>query len=227
MTVEQAQFLNDKELAQEIWESSEMGQAKPISGVDDVFMAMYSQPHNTINRMIQTTKGGMFSPFSVQNFSYIHGLSLAVFVLLDPEATGIERVRKAFERIGAWGYGRDASTGMGRFSVLDATAITFPKMPDANALYTLAPSIPEKGGFKKIYFSTFVRFGKHGDRLACSRNPFKNPVVLADEGAVLILDPKNRLVKPYVGTVVRGVSKVEPEAVVQGYAPYFPIKLEL
>ena len=33
--------------------------------------------------------------------------------------------------------------------------------------------------------------------------------------------------KPYVGQAIGGVSKVEPNTVVQGYAPYIPLKTEI
>ncbi|MDD5207601.1 MAG: hypothetical protein PHS17_19380 [Desulfobacterales bacterium] len=223
-----AKFMTDHELQQEISAAAESvtGAGRTRNGAEG-FPANYVQAHNTINRMTQATKSGMFAPFSKENFFYTPGTRLALFVLIDPRATDIGRVRKGLERIGAWGFGRDASTGLGRFSVVDVSALRFPENPDANACYTLAPSVPAMEAYRKVYFSPFVRFGKHGDRLACSRNPFKNPVVMADEGAVLIPGQKDPFCKPYLGTAVRRVSKALPETVVQGYAPFFPIKVEL
>ena len=97
---------------------------------------------------------------------------------------------------------------------------------EATACYALAPTVPDESIYEKIYFSPFVRFGKHGDMLAKSSNPFKNPVILADEGAVYIPKDKSAFEKPYLGRAVTGVSKAQNQAVVQGYAPYLPIKLE-
>lgn len=223
-----ARFLTDLELAQEVSGSSADTEARWVPNViSRPYMTTYSQPHNTINRMTQTTKSGMFAPFSTENLSYMPGIRLVLFVLIDPGATDIQRVRRGLERIGIWGYGRDASTGMGRFSVVDISPFAFPKMTDANACYTLAPSVPEKATYQKVYFSPFVRFGKHGDRLACSRNPFKNPAVMADEGAVLIPNLRSRFEIPYVGTALKGLSKASPGTLGQGYAPYLPIKVEI
>ena len=49
---------------------------------------------------------------------------------------------------------------------------------------------------------------------------------MADEGAVFIPNDKGVFDKPYIGRAVTGVSKAEPSSVVQGYAPYLPLKLE-
>ena len=37
---------------------------------------------------------------------------------------------------------------------------------------------------------------------------------------------KSILKKPYIGMSISGVSKADPNTVVQGYAPYLPLKLE-
>ncbi len=185
----------------------------------------FVQPHNTIDRLTQTTGEGMFSPYSMPSVHFYPGLDMAVFALIDGEATDIERVGLALERIGRQGFGRDASTGLGRF---DLGAVAEKSVPGgADACYTLAPSVPEKGAYRDCYFTPFTRFGRHGDALATSGAPFKNPVIMADEGAVLI--PADRAVfgKPYLGTAVRNLSKIDPRTVSQGYAPYLPVKLEM
>lgn len=78
-----------------------------------------------------------------------------------------------------------------------------------------------------MFYSPFTRFGKHGDVLAKSSNPFKNPVIMADEGAVFI--PKNNEVfrKPYVGSAIRDLSKAKTTTIAQGYAPYIPVAIEV
>ena len=185
----------------------------------------HSQPHNTINRLSESTGTGMFAPYSRENTYYSPDTLLAIFVLINELATDIDRVCEALSMIGKWGFGRDASTGLGRFKVNGHSAIEFNDISDADACYTLAPSVPDTDDFDKIYFNPFVRFGKHGDVLAQAKNPFKNPVIMADEGAVFIPKDQGFFSKPYVGKPVTAVSKAKPESVVQGYAPYFPMKL--
>jgi CRISPR-associated protein Csm4 len=191
-----------------------------------LFQAEFSQPHNSINRLTQTTGKGAFAPFSGTTSFYYPEVELALFVLLEEEATDIDRVTDALAAIGLFGFGRDASTGGGRFSLAEWEEKTIPAADGADACYILAPAIPEKTDFSDYYFTPFVRFGKHGDRLARSANPFRNPVIMADEGAVFI--PKTRAVfeKPYLGRPAFNTSKVMEQTVVQGYAPYLPFRLE-
>lgn len=186
-----------------------------------------SQPHNTINRQSQTTGEAPFAPYSQEVHFFLPQTELAVFVLLDEEATDIDRVCIGVTRIGQSGYGRDASIGLGRFELTGHRDLPLPSVENANACYTLAPSVPVHDSFSDAYFVPFVRFGKHGDRLARSSNPFKNPVVMAAEGAVFVPSDPRTLLRPYFGRAVTGVSKVQENAVVQGYAPCLPFRLEV
>lgn len=191
------------------------------------FMETFSQSHNTINRITQTTGTGTFAPYTKKNIYFYPETELVIFVLINNSATDIERICTGLERIGNWGFGRDASTGLGRFNLGEHDELPFPSYNDANAFYLLSPCVPARGSFKDAFFTPIVRFGKHGDRLACYGNPFKNPVIMADEGAVFIPKDQSLFSKPYIGQAVTHVSKAMPETVVQGYAPYLPLKLEI
>lgn len=192
------------------------------------FYADFIQQHNTINRITMTTGEGMFAPFTETAFFYYPETELVVFVLLDEEATDIERVCAAIENIGKFGFGRDASTGCGRFDLAKPVKLSLPSADSCNACYALAPTVPQKDVFSDCYFTPFVRFGKHGDALATSENPFKNPVLMADEGAVFIPKSNDVFQKPYIGRAVLNTSKIKEHTVVhQGYAPYLPFRLEM
>lgn len=195
------------------------------SGRED-FVATEIRAHNTINRQTQTTGTPPFAPYSREVQHYYPETELALFVLLDEEATDVDRVTHGLEQIGKFGFGRDASTGLGRFDVLETDELPPPDPTGMNAAYTLAPCVPEPGVYGRMYYAPFTRFGKHGDVLAVSGNPFKNPVLMADEGAVLVPRDPAVLKRPYLGRAVTGVSKVQPEAVVQGYSIHIPFKLE-
>ncbi|MCK8603006.1 hypothetical protein [Desulfoferrobacter suflitae] len=184
------------------------------------------QSHNTINRLTSTTGKGMFAPFAEMNTFYHPDVTLTIFVLLDPEATDIVRICRAFTTMGRWGFGKNASTGCGRFQLVGHHELSLPSPKAACACYTLAPAVPEKGTFKDLFFTPFVRFGKHGDVLVRSRNPFKSPVVMADEGAVFIPKSRNIFEKPYIGRAIGGISKSMPQTIAQGYTGYLPIDME-
>ncbi|MBW1691492.1 MAG: hypothetical protein JRI71_11805 [Deltaproteobacteria bacterium] len=222
-----ARFLSDSDLIDEI---SKQGQGQTRRQLRKArnrqFAGSFLQPHNTINRLTQTTGTGMFAPYAQEIIHYYPETELVLFVIIDESSTDIERICKALERIGNMGYGKDASIGMGRFKVGKHRELTFPEIGDSNACYTLAPSVPQKNCFAKIYFKPFTRFGKHGDKLARSANPFKKPVIMADEGAVLIPKDKNVFEVPYIGKAISEISKPLAETMVQGYSPYLPFKME-
>lgn len=195
------------------------------------FIVSATQSHNTINRLTGTTGEGRFAPYAVEQYVYYPETELALFVGIDEAVIEIEQVLEGLGRIGAFGFGKDASTGLGRFDILKEEAeevdLSGLGSRSPNACYTLAPSVPEKELFSDMFFSPFTRFGRHGDVLAKSGKPFKSPVIMADEGAVLI--PKNGDIfnKPYIGRAVRNVSKAEPNTVVQGYSLYIPVSVEV
>ena len=189
----------------------------------------FSQPHNTINRLTGTTGEAPFAPFSLDHEVFLPDIELALFVGIDESVITIELVKVCLERIGEAGFGRDASTGLGRFQLGEDSEVDLGSMGNTapNACYTLSPCVPPEDTCKELYFTPFTRFGRHGDILAKSSNPFKNPVIMADEGAVLVPEKKDVFLKPYVGKAVTGVSKVEPGTISQGYSLYLPVRVEV
>ena len=178
------------------------------------------QPHNTINRLTHRT-GENFAPYVMENLWYFPGMELAIFVLFDEEALSEESIKKAMENIGKTGFGRDASLGLGRFEVVGIRELRIPDLTKTKTFYTLAPFVPNKE--MKVWYRPFVRYGRHGNILAISSNPFKNPILMADEGAVVELDTATNY--PFIGKALTGISKVQPEAVAQGYTIIIPCEL--
>ncbi len=223
------EFLSDKELLEKAKANISDETRKQMRRADAKnFISAFSQSHNKINRLTSTTSEEGFAPFAVEQEVFYPETELALFVGIDESIINIEQVRTGLERIGTSGFGKDASTGLGRFELGEETEIYLSQMgsDSPNACYTLSPCMPEKDTFAQMYFTPFTRFGRHGDVLAKSPNPFKNPVIMADEGGVFI--PKNREVfnKPFIGMVVSNISKAEPKAVTQGYSLYLPVKVE-
>lgn len=191
------------------------------------FVSDYTQPHNTINRLTGTTGEGQFAPYSVEQTVYMPDFELVVFAGVCDDIA-VEQIAEAFKRIGETGFGKDASTGLGRFEVKGHKEVDLFAMGSdkPNACYTLAPSVPERDTFSNMFFAPFTRFGRHGDVLAKSGKPFKNPVIMANEGAVFIAKNLKVFERPYIGTAVTNISKAEPNAVMQGYSLYIPVKVE-
>jgi CRISPR-associated protein Csm4 len=183
--------------------------------------------HNTINRLSGTTGSREFAPYTQDVYYYGKGLTLVIFVLLDPAVTTIEAVKTGLTRMGLVGFGKDASIGLGRFSVVGSRHLPLPDHRDCTGMYCTAPCVPKHDSFHEAYFLPFVRFGKHGDAEARSHNPFKNPVIMADEGAVFIPKEREAFSRPYWGRAVMDVSLSMPNAVVQGYSPWLPIRVNM
>ncbi len=223
------EFLTDDEVALRIKASLRYDELNcPIKAEVTNFLTAFAQPHNSINRLTGTTgSGSSFAPYETESLYYLSGITLAVFTLFDEACTDIEKICAALRRIGRWGFGKDASTGKGKFSIHSHTEIPLPRIDGANACFTLAPAVPRPGSFKRSFFTPFVRFGKHGDQLATGKAPFKRPVIMADEGAVFFPAERDISVEPWIGTGIRGVSYAESKTVVQGYAPWLPFKMEL
>ncbi len=227
--ISKTRFLTDKEVTDEISRLSTPQTKKQMRWLPQIgFKTSFLQPHNTINRLTQTTGTREFSPYIQEACFFYPETELVIFALIDESFTSIENVCEALRRIGQWGYGKDASIGLGKFSLAEWEELRIPEIKaEENSLvflYSLAPAIPQKDAFSRIYFRPFIRFGKHGSVLACSRNPFKNPVIMADEGAVFVPeDIASIFKKPYIGKCAKDLSKIKPETVIQGYSPCLPL----
>jgi len=183
------------------------------------------QQHNTINRVIMTTGKGFFAPYVMENIHFLPGMELVVFAWINKEATDIDRIKYAMEQIGRWGFGRDASTGLGRFDLTEIEEMTWPEPNSYDSCLALAPCVPEAGVFRASYFTPFIRYGRHGAQLIHKGRPFKNPVAMASEGAVFCPKMAQIFEKPYIGRAVTNISKAQETAVAQGYAIYLPMSL--
>lgn len=184
-----------------------------------------SQPHNTINRLTGTTGEGMFAPYNQPQTWYRINVKFDIYLLLDETRLPLPDIKTLFSDIGTFGYGRDASIGLGKFECIDYTEWNTPVPEAANACLTLAPCAPQglRLDGKHSYYNVFTRFGRHGDvGVHRQHGPFKAPVLLADTAAVFSPMPAEQT---YIGRGISGISKAIPTTVHQGYAPYVPIYL--
>lgn len=175
--------------------------------------------HNKINRLSFTTGNG-FAPYTLEDIWFLPNLELAIFILFDEETIDLDSILIGLERIGLMGFGRDASSGLGRFTLAEEDELKLPKLSNCDGIYTLSPCVPDKN-YMKIFFTPFVRFGRHGSFLANSTNPFKNPILMMDEGSVIIHNDEQN--QPFVGRCLNGLSKVEEATISQGYSIVLPL----
>ena len=188
------------------------------------------QMHNSINRLTETTGTGAFAPYAMIQHWYQPNTLLDLYVLFDESRFSSDKLLRCFEDIGYFGYGRDATIGMGKYNIESFESVELPHQNNANAYLTLAPCAPQGLGFdaKNSFYQLFSRFGRHGDIAAhLSGQPFKNPILLTQAGSVFSTNmPK----QGFIGQGLGGkgeLSKSIIETVHQGYAPVIGFNLPM
>lgn len=189
------------------------------------------QPHNTINRQTGTTGDAPFSPYMVEQAWFPKKYNMAtkfeLYVLLDEQRFGQESLLQVLKDIGEFGYGKDASIGLGKFIVEEIIPHKWNEMNHANAYLTLANCAPQGLPFdnQNSYYQITTRFGRHGSLLGLKSSPFKKPLLLAKQASVF--KPNTFSGVTFIGQGIGEVSYEQPNAVHQGYAPVIPIQLPL
>lgn len=203
------------------------------------------QSHNTLNRLTGTTGEEGFAPYTQPQIFFARGQLIDIHVVLDEARMSLETLQTLLQAVGSHGFGRDASIGLGKFTVKNVAganvvgANLFARSNEfeptgefePTAYLTLAPCAPQNQGFDgdRSYWRVITRFGRHGNLHGISEKPFKNPVLLAATGAVFV--PQAVFThRHFIGKGLGGngsLSKVEPDTVQQGYAPVICIRMEV
>ncbi len=203
--------------------------AADIAGDFGKLSEKHPQPHNTIDRRSNTTGEGGFAPYSIEQEWFIPGLRWHIYVLLDTERLSAEDYQNCLTDIGEFGFGRDASIGLGKFKLEAFQAAELPSQADADSSLTLAPCAPQGLGFapERSYYQLFTRFGRHGDIAVHQEGkPFKNPILLAQTAAIMATNPP---ASGFIGQGIGGngeLSKTLPATVHQGYAPVIAVNFQ-
>ncbi|HPT49285.1 MAG TPA: hypothetical protein PKZ22_03660 [Accumulibacter sp.] len=188
------------------------------------------QAHNTLNRLSGTTGEGAFAPYTAPRIHHAVDQKIDLYLLLDEQRVSAAETVALLAALGDGGYGRDASVGLGKFTVDSLQPAAFASPAAASAYWTLAPCAPQGQGFtaERSYWRVLTRFGRHGNILATTGKPFKTPILLAATGAVFTpADGWRR--RLFIGQGLGGdgrLSKAETATVHQGYSPVVPIALE-
>ncbi|MBS98293.1 MAG: CRISPR-associated protein Csm4 [Oceanospirillaceae bacterium] len=186
------------------------------------------QSHNSLNRLSNTTGTGEsgFAPFERNQTWYHPKLPLNIYAVADARLSQTQ-LEQLLHELGQTGYGKEASTGAGKFTITDIARWQWRPHADANAWLTLAPCAPQGLEWqpRQCFYRTHTRFGRHGGQAAMTNKPWKNPILLADTAAVLTpraLDTGTLM----TGQGLSALSHSIPGTVHQGYAPVVPIHIE-
>lgn len=187
------------------------------------------QPHNTIDRMTGTTGTGEFAPYGMTRHWFKQDVLLDCHIVLDTEELSLDELKDCLQDIGLFGFGKDATIGAGKFELVgDAITMSRPELPAADVCMTLAPCAPQGLKFtaSRSFYQPFTRFGKHGDVAVHQQGkPFKNPVLLAQTGAIIGVEPAALFIGQGLGGDRQKLSNAIEATVHQGYAPVLPVCL--
>ena len=183
---------------------------------------------NTINRYTGTTGEGQFAPRQVDRSFFDAKARIDVYAVID-ERLSADTLHQLFADVGNHGFGRDATTGLGKFAVEQPIEAAPPQRASHHWL-TLAPCQPNPGELVAdgCYYAPLTRFGRHGNIAAVTAQPFKRPLLMIATGALLKSRERARWAFHGCGLGGSGnrVSNVIPDTVHQGYAPVLPLRLE-
>jgi CRISPR-associated protein Csm4 len=184
------------------------------------------QPHNSINRLTGTTGDG-FAPYTLSRLSFNVGAVVDIYILIDETIFTKDDLLTVISDTGQGGYGRDATTGLGKFSIINTSQPKANLGNSSSHLMTLAPSAPSAKQVKahEGYWRPITRFGRHG-ALAFARQVFKTPILLTDTGAVFVSSTSSPPL--FLGQGLGGNGSLSdhiPETVHQAYAPVISLDL--
>lgn len=190
------------------------------------------QSHNSIDRLLgTTTSGGQFAPYQSAQQWFFDTYLMDIYIIIDTKRLDWESCREILNNIGKFGFGRDASIGLGKYKIVEEQKINLSQYissHSANCYMTLANSAPQNKDYwnkEYCYYQITTRFGRHGDRYAFEKNPFKKPIILAKAGAILTPNKMENL--SFIGKGINNVSHIDKINIVhQGYAPIIPLEID-
>lgn len=169
---------------------------------------------NSINYKTFTTGAKGFDPYAQVEQS----LSKKDIYFLCNDNFTKENLSETVTVVSQVGYGKESSTGKGRFDIEGITSIQLDN--SATTFMAIAPFVAHKIECKNIFYEPFTRFGKSGADRA-NKNPFKKPILMANSGAVIEFDTKKEL--QYIGKAAKNISTYK-DIVHQGYSIVMPLK---
>ncbi len=158
--------------------------------------------HNSINRITNTVleQGGFF--LHEETF-YPKGACFTIYLKTSMFSTN--DISELWDFISRSGFGKDKSTGKGRFLIKSLEEFAF-SMGPSNTVMSLSNYVPA-GLIEKGSYNIITKYGKLGGDYAIgsrdvSYNPFKKPLIMFCAGSTFRLDGPRR---EYYGTLIGAV----------------------
>jgi CRISPR-associated protein Csm4 len=147
-------------------------------------------------------------------------IEISIYVRV-ADATWARRAEDLLRRLAKSGYGAKKSAGYGHFEVTSWTPFTGFDEPllQANGFIGLSHWVPARTDPTNGFYQTFIKYGKLGEELANSENPFKFPLLMLTAGSTFYVDGP---VQEWYGRLVEHIAPGDPRIVHYGYAFVVP-----
>lgn len=164
---------------------------------------------NSIDRISGTAKAGLY--VSKETF-FSEDARFTLYVKYKSADISRKEILQVMQTMGEFGFGRDASTGNGKFKIIEDEILDNPKelsfFEGANSFMALSHGIPKEDAdglsdCRLNYGKIITKFPKHGGFLGLTDNYFKNPFVVYRPGSTFIF---NGNPKDVYGRVLDNVS---------------------
>jgi CRISPR-associated protein Csm4 len=171
---------------------------------------------NSVNRLTGTTYEGQLYN-SEETYFDPDKVSITLYVKYNDDIIKTEEVNNIISLMGELGFGKDASTGKGKYKIDGGNSIN--EEPDelkyfegANAFMTLSHGIPldkteSESDCELNYGKIITKFPKHGGFLS-NGDYFKNPFIVYKPGSTfLISDANTNNIKEIYGKALNNISR--------------------
>lgn len=174
--------------------------------------ALQSQPdkptpdlvfHNSIDRLSGTTSAGGGNLYAAETTFAPAGYKQESYLTLDSQSIAHADLEDILQYISDTGFGKDKSTGKGRFAIT-YDQFEFPSAETCHAWLNLSNMVPAATDTTLAYYHGFTKFGKLGGNFAVTETPYKYPVFIMKPGSVFLGN------KP-IGTVLTDVHPMSAE----------------
>lgn len=200
----------------------ENGRRKPPKQVAE------SVPHASLNRLTQTAERFfMTEQFFLSGAdggtrgSTVEADTWEFFIRTD--LIEEDELQECIRSIGDCGFGKDKSTGKGRFALNSITETDLFSFDNPNAYIVLSQYVPAAADSTRGWYRLLTKYGKLGGHFASAGSPFKKPIIEIEAGAVFLV--KDTLPK----RIGRLLSDVHADSRIcqSGQAIPLPFKLDM
>ncbi len=151
------------------------------------------------------------------------GLNISIYVKVAGEQWA-DRAEELLNYLAKSGYGAKKSIGYGHFKLTNWERFTnFDEQPaGVNGFISLSNWVPAANDPTEGFYSTLVKYGKLGEEMAASDNPFKFPLIMLTAGSSFYDEGP---VRAWYGRLVDNIAPADPRVVQYGYAFAVPAHL--